>query len=31
MRKIAFYGNGGIGKSTILTNVAAAMAERGSR
>lgn len=29
MRKIAFYGKGGIGKSTISTNVAAAMAERG--
>ena len=29
MRQIAFYGKGGIGKSTIATNVAAALAERG--
>lgn len=31
MRKIAFYGKGGIGKSTISTNVAAALAESGLR
>ncbi len=29
MRQIAFYGKGGIGKSTISSNVAAAYAERG--
>jgi len=29
MRQIAFYGKGGIGKSTIGSNVAAALAERG--
>lgn len=29
MKKIAFYGKGGIGKSTVSANVAAAMAERG--
>ncbi|NPA22781.1 MAG: AAA family ATPase [Crenarchaeota archaeon] len=29
MRKIAIYGKGGIGKSTISTNVAAALAEKG--
>ncbi len=29
MKKIAIYGKGGIGKSTISTNVAAALAEKG--
>ncbi len=29
MRQIAFYGKGGIGKSTIGSNIAAALAERG--
>ena len=29
MRQIAFYGKGGIGKSTISSNIAAAYAERG--
>ena len=29
MRQIAFYGKGGIGKSTIASNIAAALAERG--
>lgn len=29
MRQIAFYGKGGIGKSTIASNLAAALAERG--
>ncbi|RLF04767.1 MAG: nitrogenase iron protein [Thermoprotei archaeon] len=29
MKKIAFYGKGGIGKSTISTNVAAAIADKG--
>lgn len=29
MRKIAIYGKGGIGKSTICSNVAAALAEKG--
>lgn len=29
MRQIAFYGKGGIGKSTISSNIAAALAERG--
>ena len=29
MKKIAFYGKGGIGKSTTAANVSAAMAERG--
>ena len=29
MKQIAFYGKGGIGKSTIASNVAAAMAEQG--
>ena len=31
MLKIAFYGKGGIGKSTTVTNVAAALAEKGYR
>jgi nitrogenase iron protein NifH len=31
MRQIAIYGKGGIGKSTITSNLAAAMAERGLR
>ena len=31
IRQIAFFGKGGIGKSTISSNVAAAMAERGLR
>ena len=31
MKKICIYGKGGIGKSTTVTNVAAAMAERGLR
>jgi nitrogenase iron protein NifH len=31
MHKIAFYGKGGIGKSTISTNVTAVMATRGQR
>lgn len=29
MRQIAFYGKGGVGKSTVSSNVAAALAERG--
>ena len=29
MRQIAFYGKGGIGKSTVSSNIAAALAERG--
>ena len=29
MRQIAFYGKGGIGKSTVGSNIAAALAERG--
>lgn len=29
MRRLAFYGKGGIGKSTIVTNVAACMSEQG--
>ncbi len=29
MRQIAFYGKGGIGKSTVASNLAAALAERG--
>ncbi len=29
MKKIALYGKGGIGKSTISTNIAAALAEMG--
>jgi Mrp family chromosome partitioning ATPase len=29
MRKIAFYGKGGIGKSTTAANVSAAFAEKG--
>lgn len=29
MRQIAFYGKGGIGKSTIASNIAAALAEKG--
>ena len=29
MKKIAFYGKGGIGKSTTAANVSAALAERG--
>lgn len=31
MKKIAVYGKGGIGKSTIVSNLAAAMAEQGFR
>ena len=31
MRKIAIYGKGGIGKSTTVSNIAAALAERGMR
>ncbi len=31
MKRIAFYGKGGIGKSTVSANVAAAMAEQGLR
>jgi len=31
VKKIALYGKGGIGKSTVSTNVAAALAERGLR
>jgi nitrogenase iron protein NifH len=31
MEKIAFYGKGGIGKSTVSTNVSAALALQGSR
>ena len=31
MRQIAFYGKGGIGKSTISSNVAAALADEGMR
>jgi nitrogenase iron protein NifH len=30
-REIAFYGKGGIGKSTMVSNVAAALAEEGKR
>ena len=29
MKKIAVYGKGGIGKSTIVSNLSAALAERG--
>ncbi|EGO61952.1 Nitrogenase [Acetonema longum DSM 6540] len=29
MKKIAFYGKGGIGKSTTAANVSAALAEKG--
>ena len=29
MRRIAFYGKGGVGKSTVGTNIAAALAEQG--
>ena len=29
MKKIAFYGKGGIGKSTTVSNVAAALAKKG--
>ena len=29
MRKIAIYGKGGIGKSTVTSNLSAALAERG--
>lgn len=29
MKKIAVYGKGGIGKSTIVSNLAVAMAEQG--
>lgn len=29
MRKLAIYGKGGIGKSTTVSNVAAALAEAG--
>ena len=31
MRQIAYYGKGGIGKSAIVANVAAAMAEAGNQ
>ena len=31
VRRIAFYGKGGIGKSTTVSNIAAALAERGLR
>ena len=31
LRQIAFFGKGGIGKSTISSNVAAALADRGSK
>lgn len=31
MKRIAFYGKGGIGKSTIVTNIAAVYAERGKK
>ena len=31
MRKIAIYGKGGIGKSTMTSNLAAAFAARGKR
>ena len=29
MKKLAVYGKGGIGKSTTVSNVAAALAEKG--
>ena len=31
MKKLAIYGKGGIGKSTTVSNVAAALAEQGLR
>lgn len=31
MKKIAIYGKGGIGKSTVVTNLSAALAESGHR
>lgn len=31
LKQIAFYGKGGIGKSTVVSNIAAALADDGDR